>query len=856
MTFRPTDSAMSPVTDAGSSALSGSPELSQASLSNVSGADFARANQFFQPADGGVASQALSGLDIQGIAAPPAPMAGTEAMAMMPPTGGLEATALTAAPGAEPISPLIQMILKMPGAMGFVSSIFDFFAAFFNPTTWFDLLSPAMWAQHAAAAFSSTAAHMPTISMMSMLPANAPILSSLTNFGQPMFGSDLLSAKLNLSLGNQYSTLAKSGVDAMQTNSLNVGGELTPQTAVYETGAGAGAVPTDVPAGHLSGPSLTDVGSANHVATNTRLFSDRLAGGGSFNSMNLATKSPLGTTGASTVANNSMSHGLSPMSQGHAYSQPGSFLNNARFEGAPQLANNLKTSFAPNAGHDVGYSMNGGMGQDVGYGGMNSMPNTDASGATYGPSGYVGNNDNLIAMDQPTQSFKPTLSGADSSQFRQASMSGGDVTGLKAKQLSLDSLDAPKSAATNTAHGASGKLASASSQKVSNLGANKPAGDAAPKVSHEAAKHAAPKHVEAKHVAEAPKHSAPKHIEAPRQIAKAEPTNEAVAQQPEQVDPNAVGQDGTIADGTQIATTDSTAATQYVVQKGDSLWNIAKDQLGGGAKWQEIYQLNQNLIGQNPDLIYPGTTLQLPGGGSEIANAGTTSLTNYTVKPGDNLWDISHDMLGEGKNWGDIYNLNKDVIGANPSLIHPGQQLQIPTGGSAAGSVASSSIAPAAPSVDPSAMAAPSAQAAQPVSADMSGAMNAEPIKSMQGTEYSAAGAEHFAPQQIAPESISSYPDSQTLGQMNANSSAALEQPIAQTKGLPVIPANSTPIEAGPGAAYAATPQTAIDAGSMTHNVATANDAAATAHSMAGKSPVVAGGVFSNLKAVFGKPTK
>jgi nucleoid-associated protein YgaU len=843
---------MSPVADAGSSALSGSPELSQASLSNVSGADFAKANQFFQPADGGVASQALTGLDIQGIAAPPAPMAGTEALAMVPPTGGLEATALTAAPGAEPISPLIQMILKMPGAMGFVSSIFDFFAAFFNPTTWFDLLSPAMWAQHAAAAFSSTAAQLPTISMMSMLPANAPILSSLTNFGQPMFSSDLLSAKLNLSLGNQYSTLAKSGVDAMQTNSLNVGAELTPQSAVYETGMGATAVPGQVPTGHLSGPSLTDVGSANHVATNTRLFSDRLAGGGSFNSMNLATKSPLGTNGVNTVANNSMSHGMNSMSHGGAYSPPGSFLNNARFEGAPQLANNLKTSFAPNAGHEVGYS---GMGHDVGYSGMNSAPNTDASGVSYGPSGYVGNdlagNKNLIAMDQPTQSFKPTLSGADANQFRSASMGGGDVTGLKAKQLSLDSLDAPQSAATNTANGAGSKLAGASSQKVSSLASNKPVGDAASKVSHQTAKHAVPKHG-----AEAPKHAAPKHVEAPKQIARAE-TGEPIAQQTQQVDANAIGQDGTIADGTQIAATDSTAATQYVVQKGDSLWNIAKDQLGGGAKWQEIYQLNQNLIGQNPDLIYPGTTLQLPGGGSEIANAGTTSLTNYTVKPGDNLWDISHDMLGEGKNWGEIYNLNKDVIGANPSLIHPGQQLQIPTGGSAAGSVASSAVPPATPAVDPSSMAAPSTQAPQPVSADMSGAMrNADPVKSMQGTEYSAAGAEHFAPQRIAPESISSYPDSQPLGQLNPNSQLGFEQPVAQSKGLPVIPANSTPIEAGPGAAYAATPQTAVDAGSITHNVVTANDAAATAHSMAGKSPVVAGGVFSNLKAVFGKPSK
>ncbi len=51
-----------------------------------------------------------------------------------------------------------------------------------------------------------------------------------------------------------------------------------------------------------------------------------------------------------------------------------------------------------------------------------------------------------------------------------------------------------------------------------------------------------------------------------------------------------------------------TPASTYTVQKGDCLWNIAKKQLGDGAKYKEI--ANKNGI-KNPDLIYPGQVLQL-----------------------------------------------------------------------------------------------------------------------------------------------------------------------------------------------------------------------------------------------------
>lgn len=117
--------------------------------------------------------------------------------------------------------------------------------------------------------------------------------------------------------------------------------------------------------------------------------------------------------------------------------------------------------------------------------------------------------------------------------------------------------------------------------------------------------------------------------------------------------------------------------TNYTVKSGDNLWDIAREKLGDGTRWTEIYQMNQSVIGDNPRLIMPGAELQLPGGSAEnIASA----TSEYTVKPGDNLWDISKEHLGGGQHWPDLYQANHDVVGANPDLIHPGDKLQMPSG--------------------------------------------------------------------------------------------------------------------------------------------------------------------------------
>ena len=50
----------------------------------------------------------------------------------------------------------------------------------------------------------------------------------------------------------------------------------------------------------------------------------------------------------------------------------------------------------------------------------------------------------------------------------------------------------------------------------------------------------------------------------------------------------------------------------YVVVKGDSLSKIAQREYGDANKWRRIYEANKDLI-NDPDLIYPGQELKVPG---------------------------------------------------------------------------------------------------------------------------------------------------------------------------------------------------------------------------------------------------
>ena len=58
------------------------------------------------------------------------------------------------------------------------------------------------------------------------------------------------------------------------------------------------------------------------------------------------------------------------------------------------------------------------------------------------------------------------------------------------------------------------------------------------------------------------------------------------------------------------ATASSNTIT-YTVKRGDTLYGIAKSQLGNGSRWPEIYNANKSVIGNNPNLIRVGQVLKI-----------------------------------------------------------------------------------------------------------------------------------------------------------------------------------------------------------------------------------------------------
>jgi LysM repeat protein len=115
----------------------------------------------------------------------------------------------------------------------------------------------------------------------------------------------------------------------------------------------------------------------------------------------------------------------------------------------------------------------------------------------------------------------------------------------------------------------------------------------------------------------------------------------------------------------------ATPGSNYTVQGGDTLSSIAQQAYGNSSQWQIIYDANKQVIGSNPNVIYPGQVLYIPA-------ISPTPGSNYTVQSGDTLSSIAQQAYGDSNKWQIIYDANKQVIGSNPNVIYPGQVLYIP----------------------------------------------------------------------------------------------------------------------------------------------------------------------------------
>lgn len=113
----------------------------------------------------------------------------------------------------------------------------------------------------------------------------------------------------------------------------------------------------------------------------------------------------------------------------------------------------------------------------------------------------------------------------------------------------------------------------------------------------------------------------------------------------------------------------------YTVQPGDSLSGIASNY---GISWQELYAANTDVIGGNPNQIVPGQVLRVPGESAPApAPAPSGGSKQRVIVPGDTLWDISAQELGNGSRYMEIFNLSNFRSG-DPGLIFPGEIAIIP----------------------------------------------------------------------------------------------------------------------------------------------------------------------------------
>ena len=127
-----------------------------------------------------------------------------------------------------------------------------------------------------------------------------------------------------------------------------------------------------------------------------------------------------------------------------------------------------------------------------------------------------------------------------------------------------------------------------------------------------------------------------------------------------------------------ITTKRQLATSIYKVQRGDSLYAIAHELLGSGARWREIYEVNRDKIGAGY-LLVPGQRLAVPTRKPAMVPVMAKAATPkpYLVTPGDNLYTIAAKKLGDANRWREIVMLNKATLNGK-TVIYPNQWLILP----------------------------------------------------------------------------------------------------------------------------------------------------------------------------------
>jgi len=114
---------------------------------------------------------------------------------------------------------------------------------------------------------------------------------------------------------------------------------------------------------------------------------------------------------------------------------------------------------------------------------------------------------------------------------------------------------------------------------------------------------------------------------------------------------------------------EAAASHRIRVNRGDSLWNLARRYLRRGDEWPKIAAQNPQL--SDPNRVVVGEWLSMP------SDARPVTAREIRIGKGDSLWKVAQLELGSGLAWSCIAAANPQILEVD--TVYPGQPVAIPS---------------------------------------------------------------------------------------------------------------------------------------------------------------------------------